>query len=435
MRSPAPLLAAGLLGLVAPLLAPAGVPAQGDDARPPIRMERTAADRAADRGEPGRPGGPPDGYVLGSNRPQTSDGVVGRAARDIPVYLRPLATVSNRLQTPIAPGVELSSWTTNDARGPVRLHLLTVKWRTPGLSIDYANSGSVRQTAPLTSMLARDKAVAGVNGDFFDIGDTGAPLGIGKDLQRGLIHGRHSGWNNAFYVSHQGWPDIATLDVTARVKHRPKLRITNVNSPFVYDDGIGVYTPAWGETAGYRVTEGQTRKVRAVTLRDGRVVGNTTRLPFGTRITGKVLIGRGQGARALRRLERGDLVRVERTMAGKMAITGNVFLLREGIVRVVDDRELHPRTAIGIDRDTKTVLLLAVDGRSGRSRGYTMVELAETMMALGADEALNLDGGGSTTMAVRRPGRPLGVVNRPSDGFQRSVANAVEIRYRKPRRR
>jgi exopolysaccharide biosynthesis protein len=78
------------------------------------------------------------------------------------------------------------------------------------------------------------------------------------------------------------------------------------------------------------------------------------------------------------------------------------------------------------------VLILVVDGRSSVSRGYTMVELANLMIDLGADEAVNLDGGGSSTMVARTRNRKVKVVNKPSDGFQRWVANALEVTYTKP---
>ena len=98
----------------------------------------------------------------------------------------------------------------------------------------------------------------------------------------------------------------------------------------------------------------------------------------------------------------------------------------------IDDRELHPRTAVGVDHDTGEVLLLVVDGRSSRSRGYTMVELANLMVDLGADEAVNLDGGGSSTMVGRNRRGKVAVLNTPSDGGQRRVANAISVRYRSP---
>jgi exopolysaccharide biosynthesis protein len=100
------------------------------------------------------------------------------------------------------------------------------------------------------------------------------------------------------------------------------------------------------------------------------------------------------------------------------------------VVDVVDDREMHPRTAIGIDRDTRQLLLLVIDGRQSFSRGYTMVELANLMTTLGAEDALNLDGGGSSTMVALDSTGLIGVRNSPSDGVERHVANALSISYR-----
>jgi hypothetical protein len=83
----------------------------------------------------------------------------------------------------------------------------------------------------------------------------------------------------------------------------------------------------------------------------------------------------------------------------------------------------EPRTAIGVSRDRRTLILAVVDGRSSRSVGMTLAELAVLMRDLGAEDALNLDGGGSTTMWLRSDG----VVNTPSDGSQREVANHLAV--------
>ena len=85
----------------------------------------------------------------------------------------------------------------------------------------------------------------------------------------------------------------------------------------------------------------------------------------------------------------------------------------------------HPRTMLGKTNDNR-LLMVIVDGRSARSIGMTYHQLAEMMIALGAENCAGLDGGGSTTMWVNgEPGN--GVINRPSDGAQRSVANALVI--------
>jgi exopolysaccharide biosynthesis protein len=89
----------------------------------------------------------------------------------------------------------------------------------------------------------------------------------------------------------------------------------------------------------------------------------------------------------------------------------------------------HPRTAVGVDRTGRRLTLLVVDGRQpGLSIGMTLAELAREMVALGCDRALNLDGGGSTELVYRMPdtGR-LQVMNSPSDGRERSVADVVGV--------
>jgi len=392
----------------------------------------SATGSAGSSGAPSDPPSSDDGDPRGQ---QTSDGVRGEIALPLPAWARG-TTTEIRKKWRVAPGVKAVVWDEYGGRGSVRSYLLKVNLRTEGLKVDYANDGAVRRTAPLSTMLAHTKrSVAGVNGDFFDIGDTGAPLGVGKDRQRGPLNGPRSGWNNAFFISSSGRPKIDELPMMPVVKERPKMVLTNVNSPSVRIGGIGAYNSQWGLTSGYRITDGQTRDVRRVMIREGRVVRNTTKIPTGKHIHGVMLVGRGPGAQALASMKVGTSAHVRWRVEGapKMAITGNKFLVRDGVIKVVDDREMHPRTAIGIDRDTKKLLFLVVDGRQSFSRGNTMVELAKTMIELGADEALNLDGGGSSTMMAKGRGGRLKVVNSPSDGGQRSIANGIEIIYRQPR--
>lgn len=82
----------------------------------------------------------------------------------------------------------------------------------------------------------------------------------------------------------------------------------------------------------------------------------------------------------------------------------------------------HPRTAVGLSADGKTLIMVAVEGRSSASKGASLPELADIMLSLGADRAMNLDGGGSTAMVVH--GQHL---VRPSDGNERVVANHLGV--------
>ena len=91
----------------------------------------------------------------------------------------------------------------------------------------------------------------------------------------------------------------------------------------------------------------------------------------------------------------------------------------------------HPRTAVAKLKDGK-FLMITVDGRQpGVSVGMNLQELAEYLLSLGATDAMNLDGGGSTTMFL--DGK---VVNTPSDKEgERKVSDAIVVTLRKNVRR
>jgi hypothetical protein len=106
----------------------------------------------------------------------------------------------------------------------------------------------------------------------------------------------------------------------------------------------------------------------------------------------------------------------------------NVALAADSVEGTIPrfSRARHPRSALGISRDSATLYVVAVDGRQQTSVGMTLEELADAMISLGAYEAMNLDGGGSTTLVVRDS-----IVNKPSDANgERPVGNVVAITRR-----
>ncbi len=159
---------------------------------------------------------------------------------------------------------------------------------------------------------------------------------------------------------------------------------------------------------------------------------------------GAVLAAYGPGARAteLQAMADGDTVRVllatlpriRDGAAPMMLVGGWPRILRDG-VNVAGDAAVvegtisrnaemrHPRTAVGFSRDSSTLFILTVDGRSENSGGMTLVELADMMRRLGAWQAMNFDGGGSTTMIVDGI-----LMNKPSDQTgERAVGNALMV--------
>lgn len=369
-----------------------------------------------------------------SRTKHSSDGIVGKIAPPIAAADKKVATNVPLASWPIAPGVNVTEFDRTDSRGTIRGYVTYVDLDEPGVGVDYLGARTVRSRETPLSMVERDGAVLGVNGDFFDIADTGAPLGIGVSREDGVVHGRVRGWNTGFWIAKDGTPNIGEIPMTASVKQFPKVPVYGVNSPTVPEGYVGAYTPVWGTTSGSRVTDGATKKVREVVVVSGRVVSNRTRLSTDKPIRGTVLIGRGTGAKKLAALKVGRRVKVKYKVAGhpQVALTSNKQLLSKGARLVVDDKEMHPRTAIGIDRDTNSLIFLVIDGRQSFSRGYTMVELANLMLEFGAEDALNLDGGGSSAMVGLAPDGAYSVFNSPSDGQQRAVPDGLAVTYTPP---
>jgi hypothetical protein len=86
----------------------------------------------------------------------------------------------------------------------------------------------------------------------------------------------------------------------------------------------------------------------------------------------------------------------------------------------------NPRSAVATNEDGSKIFLVTVDGRSGYSEGMTLTEFSEYLVSIGAHSALNLDGGGSTTMAVRERGYRYPILfNNPSGGSERRVSSIL----------
>ena len=99
------------------------------------------------------------------------------------------------------------------------------------------------------------------------------------------------------------------------------------------------------------------------------------------------------------------------------AVGGFDLILKAGDVLPAPQGPLHPRTAAGLDREGHFLYLVVVDGRQpGYSEGMTTYELAGLLKGIGCWDALNLDGGGSSVMAVRGAEASLDVLNNPCNG-------------------
>lgn len=350
----------------------------------------------------------------------------------------------------IAPGVRHAfAW---DARGPWAIHVLEVDLSRCDVALEARKAGPPLAARARTSELSA-AALAAVNADFFRL-PAGTPVGPHVRAGEILIG---PGDRPAFAWSEDGvW--IGRARVAAFVLGQGTLPApAQVNRAIDESDTttVALFTHWFGDSvaAAPGTLTLRVRHLRGMTTRGGGDVVAYDTLGTAHPLDGAtvVLRGRGGAARLLARvgpspewrlgLEAVFQDALDARPAALEAVGGFPELLRDGEVSPDLERGMrlesfgprrHPRTALGVDASGRRLWLVTVDGRQEPySAGMTLPELVELMRKLGADDALNLDGGGSTAMVVRER-----VVNRPSDREgERSVGNAlVVVERRCPRR-
>lgn len=359
-----------------------------------------------------------------------------------------------RPERPVAPGVTHREFTTTAAAGQVMGDVVEVDLERPEVRTDLLTPGAVAARASVAAMAGRTGAVAGINGDFFDIGRTNAPAGPavagGRPLKAAVPHGRRMGPGvpgaEIDYVFSVGADRVGRIDrlrLAGQVAGpRETFPIVALNQYAVPVGGIGVFTPEWGLVDRATTLCGSNEDRDApcaadqaeVLVHEGAVV--LAGPPVGGRIPpgDVVLTGREQGAAAVRSLRVGDRVAIDYSLVPasgaqpQFAIGGTPILFDTRPVAGLDDRYRAPRSAVGVTSDGRRMYLLTLDGRQSDSVGATLSELATLLREMGVDDAVNLDGGGSSTLVYQPPGAPqAAIVNDPSDSSPRLVPNGIGV--------
>lgn len=348
----------------------------------------------------------------------------------------------------LAPGIEhleihRGDPTDDPGRDRWIIHLLILDTRHSRLAMARAMDEIVG--AETTSSLAsRHGALAAVNGGYFRTTGTyrGEPTGV---LAIGSkILSEPFGRRSALAISNAGDQThiaIARIDFKVEVIAEGKARfpVSGVNRPREENELI-IFMPEFHRTTltspdGIEaIVEGG--HVKAVS--DG---AGSQPIPS----EGYVFSASGKARQwAHENLKPGARVEIKSTIiaeppipfAAEFIVGGGPLLVTAGKAAASTDSEQfspdfshkrHPRTALGIRSDGK-LLLATVDGRQPqKSVGMTIEELTALMIELGCVEAINLDGGGSTTMVVNNR-----VVNNPSDATgERPVSDALLVFARK----
>jgi hypothetical protein len=354
----------------------------------------------------------------------------------------------------VAPGVQFfrsTDGTLLDPQGPVAVHLLRLDPRLVRLS-SVLSQNEVLGAEPVEGMAARYGAVAAINGGFFNVG-TGEPIGLLK-VARELVSDTGTAKGAVVIRSPEvGVTELAFDQISVRMTlvfqagdREWSMPVNGVDTTRVRGR-LMLYTPAYHVDTD--TAPNGTEWVLAgspLTVTDvRRDLGRTTIPPDGAVLS----FGGLELPEALASLETGVAVRFEtewRAVHGTEAaaldaadhiVQGAGLIRRRGTTpggwveteglrseTFIDVR--HPRTLIGVDR-RGFIWLAAVDGRRPEhSLGMTFAELERLSDRLGLTDALNLDGGGSTTMVVNGQ-----IVNRPSDpAGPRAVSDALVVTLR-----
>ncbi|MHB8170407.1 MAG: S-layer homology domain-containing protein [Thermincolia bacterium] len=369
----------------------------------------------------------------------------------LPVSLVQAYTVKNeaRLKEQIAEGVFLETIRQQTSDGPLNIAVVTVDLKNPYVQVDAVTNGSIIGNQTVSQHAANSGAVAVVNGDFFQINQFRAPIGL--TVKSGEV------WTSpaqrkdmyAFGITKDKVPvfDIWGFQGQVTAPNQKAFPLFGVNKPtYLADQGaspdlnrLNLYNPRWGTTS--RGTAAGIKGMVEMVVEDNVVKEIRIEQP-GVAIpaNGYVLAGHGEAAKFLQEnFQVGALVITDYkyTPAADLqaAVGGQTLLVNYGKRSYFTQniKGERARTAIGMSEDRTTLFLVTVEGGK-TSRGMTQEELADFLISIGVWQAMNLDGGGSTAMSTRYLGDEANsLVNVPQEGVERKVPNGIGIFTTAPR--
>lgn len=299
------------------------------------------------------------------------------------------------------------------------------------------NPSGFKNRMNVEGMANGNGAIAAVNGDFFDTKQgfiLGASVKDGKLMTIPYYDSKFA----TFAIDKNNIPSIdywKSKELNIKLPDATVIPISALNNIGALNNktSCAIFTKDWnafspGANNAFKdlveVVIGNDGKVMEVRQGKGSVS-----IPDG----GYVIGASGDVGKSLLNLKTGDMV-IKNISTNppfdnfKMAISGGTILVSNGTVAPnftdnVDGN--YARTSIGYTQDKKHIIIATVD--KANTRGMTERELAELMLNLGAYEAMNLDGGSSTQMAIRELGDSKARLQNNVQGFERNVANGVGV--------
>ena len=338
----------------------------------------------------------------------------------------------------VAPGMRRADYHLTTSAGPVVVHVVAIDTHDPTVRLEtaVARDRMISNGETVSSMAARTGAVAGINADYFDIGNTNQPLNVvvrdGALLRtpskRAALEVSSVGEVGIGYVAFAGTASYGAMQVP----------LTGVNE-WPPQGGAALLTPAYGAlSASPNVVVAALAPVDTPAGSPGTYRVTAVGAPPPGPVSG-ALLGFGPAAQTLAAPPlAGDTVTLAfgttpDSAALRAAVGGGPLLVAHGVA--VDDpfspapeeRDVRfPVAGAALEPDG-TLLMIVVDGRNAAvSVGLTRPEFGALMRGFGATDGMAFDSGGSATLVTRDVGAAAaGVVNDPSDGRERPVADAL----------
>ena len=351
-------------------------------------------------------------------------------------------------QEPIAPGVVRYKYEFSRDKKNAQTNVVTVDLNNPYIKINtVAGGGTYTNKATVSQMADRTNAVALVNGDFFTMQLQGVPLGasiIDGDMKSSPAVLTDI-WSFGIDENNTAFIDSTKFVGSVTAPNGKSYPIDGLNKTFYWyqpskeyshESKIQMYNSFWSSKSRGDKTAGE------VLLSEDNVVEQIVyrknidmKIPEGK----KILQVSGGSERFMREnVKVGDKLQIntniEPNRNWKMMIGGHALLVENGAIKkytkdVNSIGGVRARTAVGISQDGKTVYIVSAEGRTNRSPGLSLNELSQFMLDLGAYKAMNLDGGGSTAMAVRNLGdlKRTRVTNPERNAGERKVVNGLGV--------
>lgn len=346
----------------------------------------------------------------------------------------------------ITAGVRHEKITRFTSKGWLDINVIRANLSSDFIDVDtLVDSSSIQNLSSPLDLVRSNNAIAAINGSFFMWTDeANKVIPIGPMVKSGSILTAYSSLNSStdtmatFSIDRMKnilcsyWKTSMWIEIP----NKAILIVGRHNRPYYNYTDLTILDRMWGAMSP-GVSPEQSDIVEVV-VENNKVIEIREQMPpIIIPEDGYVIVTRADGAKMLLdNLEIGDHIEfhIETTPDWgniTMAVSGGSVLVKNGKIPEKFTHDVsgsHPRSAIGCTRDRQELIMVAVDGRQDSSFGLTQREMAELLIELGAYNAINLDGGGSTSIIAR----PLGmmdpvVLNSPSDGVPRQIPNMIGI--------